>query len=485
MTQEADVIVIGGGGAGLTAAAEAARLGRRVVLLEKNPTLGGTTALAVGSIMAACSAIQRAAGVEDSPRRHALELAALAKRLGIVDDPDLVELFTEHAGATVDFLEAIGVDFLGPLEQPPFQTRRFHVALPGGRAYVRRLAAYCARHGVSMRLGARVTRLLKSGDRVDGLEMQTAEGRAQLLRARAGIVLASGDFSANREMRGALLSADTAALQEINSTATGDGQKMALEVGARLHLRPDLGLAHLAHARFIPPSRPGLVAKLPAYRLLTRAMKLTMRAFPASWLRPWVMKAAMTALSPERPFFERGAILVNHNGERFADELAAPGGEIARQPGGEAFVLLDGRLAREFSAWPNYVSTAPGVAYAYVNDYRRARSDIFYEAGTVAGLAARLGMPAGPLEQTLRERNLAEPPFVAIGPMRAWLLLTPVGTAVNRRLQVLDNSGQPIQGLFAAGGAGQGGFTTLAHGHGLGWAFTSGRLAGRYAAFNL
>jgi hypothetical protein len=480
VSEEADVIVIGGGGAGLAAAAEAARLGRRVILIEKNAALGGTTALAVGSIMAACSAIQRAAGVEDSPRRHAREMAALARRLGIAEDAELFELFTQHAGETVDFLESIGVDFLGPLEQPPFETRRFHVALPGGRAYVRRLAAYCARHGVSIRLNARARRLLRTGGRVDGVETDSS-----ILRARAGIVLASGDFSANRELRRTLLSADTEALQEINPTATGDGQKMALELGARLHLRPDLGLAHLAHARFIPPARPSLVARMPAYRPITWAMKLALRAFPASWLRPWVMKAAMTALSPERPFFERGAILVNRQGERFADELGAPGAEIAKQPGGEAFVLFDQRLAREFSAWPNYVSTAPGIAYAYVDDYRRARRDIFYEAPTVPALAVRLGMPPERLEQTLRERKLVEPPFVAMGPMKAWLLLTPVGTAVNRRLQVLDNSGQPIPGLYAAGGAGQGGFTTLAHGHGLGWAFTSGRLAGRYAAFEL
>ena len=479
MSEETDVIVIGGGGAGLAAAAEAARLGRKVILIEKNAALGGTTALAVGSIMAACSAIQRRAGVQDSPQQHEAEMAELAARLGIDDNAELRRVFTEHAGETVDFLESIGVDFLGPLEQPPFRIPRFHIALPGGRAYVHRLALYCRRQGVSVRLNHRARRLLRTQARVYGVETEAGE-----LHARAGIVLASGDFSANRELRGKLLTPGTEALQEINPTATGDGQNMAQNIGARLHLRPDLGPAHLAHARFAPPAAGSLISRLPPYRALTLAMKLAMRWLPRSILRPMVMSAAMTALSPERPFFERGAILVNRNGERFADELGAPAVEISRQPQAEAFVVFDERVATLFSAWPNYVSTAPGVAYAYVDDYRRARPDIFHEGADARSLASRIGVAPDRLKATLEQKNLTAPPYYALGPIRAWLLLTPVGTAVNARLQVLDSAGLPFAGLYAAGGAGQGGFTTTAHGHGLGWAFTSGRLAGRHAALD-
>lgn len=211
-------------------------------------------------------------------------------------------------------------------------------------------------------------------------------------------------------------------------------------------------------------------------------MKLAMRWLPHGMLRPMVMAAAMTALSPERPFFERGAILINRRGERFADELGAPGTEISRQPGGEAFVVFDDRIARLFSAWPNYVSTAPGIAYAYVDDYRRARQDMFYEAPSAEALAARLRMPAVALAMVLNQKGLREAPYYAMGPIKAWLLLTPIGTAVNARLQVLKGDGSPIPGFYAAGSAGQGGFTTTAHGHGLGWAFTSGRLAARNAS---
>ena len=57
------------------------------------------------------------------------------------------------------------------------------------------------------------------------------------------------------------------------------------------------------------------------------------------------------------------------------------------------------------------------------------------------------------------------------------------GLAVTEDLQVLNSESQPIPGLFAAGSTGQGGVILDGHGHHLGWAFTSGRIAGRNAAF--
>ena len=78
--------------------------------------------------------------------------------------------------------------------------------------------------------------------------------------------------------------------------------------------------------------------------------------------------------------------------------------------------------------------------------------------------------------------QLAQAPFYALGPVTAWILITPVGLKVDGLLRVLREDGTPIPGLFAAGGVGQGGFTVTGHGHGLGWAFTSGMPAGRNAA---
>ena len=65
-----DVVVVGGGGAGLSAAVSAAELGASVLLLEKNAALGGTTGISVGSFTACGTSLQRAAGIEDDPGDH-------------------------------------------------------------------------------------------------------------------------------------------------------------------------------------------------------------------------------------------------------------------------------------------------------------------------------------------------------------------------------------------------------------------------------
>jgi predicted oxidoreductase len=61
--------------------------------------------------------------------------------------------------------------------------------------------------------------------------------------------------------------------------------------------------------------------------------------------------------------------------------------------------------------------------------------------------------------------------------LKLWGLAAPIGLAIDSKLRVLDSEDRPIPGLFAAGCVGQGRFTISGHGHGLGWAFTSGRLA--------
>ena len=87
-----DIVVVGGGGAGLAAAAEAARQGLATVLLEKAGKLGGTTALSVGSIMAAGGRHQKRLNIEDSPAAHAQDLDNIRRAMGFDDDPALRQL---------------------------------------------------------------------------------------------------------------------------------------------------------------------------------------------------------------------------------------------------------------------------------------------------------------------------------------------------------------------------------------------------------
>jgi succinate dehydrogenase/fumarate reductase flavoprotein subunit len=172
---------------------------------------------------------------------------------------------------------------------------------------------------------------------------------------------------------------------------------------------------------------------------------------------------------------------------------------LVRQPGQLAYLLLDGKLAQKFSGWPNYVSTAPGFAYAFISDYRRTRRDIFHQAPTLEALAGKLGMPAETLGKTVADYNaslvspaaaagrapLDRSPYIAMGPVRHYLNFSDSGVAVDARLRVLGPQDKPIPGLFAAGFVGMGGMLLEGHGHHIGWAFTSGRIAGRHAAYRV
>ena len=95
------------------------------------------------------------------------------------------------------------------------------------------------------------------------------------------------------------------------------------------------------------------------------------------------------------------------------------------------------------------------------------------------------GTPAAGPPMRGQRPQLRSPPFYALGPVRNYINFTDGGLAVNEHLQVLDAQGRAIPGLYAAGASGQGGLLLKGHGHHLGWAFTSGRLAGEYAARSL
>ena len=480
MNNPPEIVVLGGGGAGLCAAVEAARAGARVTVLEKGSRPGGTTAISVGSLMAAGSRLQKEAGIEDSPQRHREEIFEVLKARGTGTNRDLTRLATDNAGAVVDFMEELGVRFIGPLEQPPFPTRRFYNALPGGVAYVTALVRECRRLGVVIHTDAVASRIVRGPAGISAVDVEEC-GRTHRLAASA-VIVATGEFSANASMRRELLSDPLDGVLAFNPLATGDGHEMARAIGAALVLRPDLDANALLQVRFAPPAKgAGRPWRTPA---LARLVQWAVENLPQRLLRPFILREAMTALAPERSLFEHGAILVNRDGERFCEESGPHGPAILRQPGSEAFILFDARLRETFQRWPNFVSTAPGVAYAYMSDYRRVRPDLYTEADRPQEIAQRLKMDPQKLEAALAalQGPMDTSTLTALGPLKVWASPTPVGLAVNERLNVLSTEGEPIAGLYAAGHAGQGGYTSVHHGHSLLWAFTSGRLAGRHAA---
>jgi fumarate reductase flavoprotein subunit len=223
-------------------------------------------------------------------------------------------------------------------------------------------------------------------------------------------------------------------------------------------------------------------------------MEWSMGNLPQWLLRPFVLSFLTTALAPTPALFDAGAVLVNKLGKRFCDELDGPAFALPDQPDKMGFIVVDEQIAQKFSAWPHFISTAPSVAYAYMPDYRRNRPDVYNSADTWAKLAAKLDVEAEVLESAIAEHNAAlgdnrpkleKPPFYALGPVRSVFVHNEGGLVVDSEHRVLDADDRPIPGLFAAGATGQGGLLLKGHGHHLAWAFTSGRRAGRYAAFEV
>jgi fumarate reductase flavoprotein subunit len=132
------------------------------------------------------------------------------------------------------------------------------------------------------------------------------------------------------------------------------------------------------------------------------------------------------------------------------------------------------------------------VAYAYVADYARLRPDITAFGSTLQELAAKRGVPAGTLEETVESVNrkragegsaqLSGTQWCLLGPACAYFTTTEGGAAIDREFHVLEENGAPIPGLFAVGQVGLGGQILRGHGLHIAWAMTSGRLAGMHVA---
>ncbi len=470
-----DVVVIGGGGSGLAAAIEARAAGAQVLLLEKNDQLGGSTAWSVGSITTTCSSHQLRRGINDSPEDHFSDMPLFTGELAHRDNDELRRILCNDIPDTFRWLQSLGVRFFGPMPEPPHRQPRMHNVLPNSRALIYHLERHARSTGVQIRTGVRAQRLTVDAGRVVGVETDDVR-----FRASRAVILGAGDFTNDPVLKLRYMGEREAKVEAVNETATGDGQKMALDVGGRV-VNGDLALG--PEIRFIAPSHKTLLRRLPPWPLFAQAMAWSIDHVPMVLLRPFVMGFVTTALAPSPDLFLHGAILINCNGQRFCNERDQPAYALADQPKKQGYILIGGDLARKFSRWPHFISTAPGVAYAYVADYRRNRSDVFRQAESLPLLARKLDMPQDMLESAVADSSIFDrPPFIALGPVRSVFVHNEGGLAVDDQHRVLGETDKPITGLYAVGSTGQGGLLLKGHGHHLAWAFVSGRRAGRFAA---
>jgi len=504
MADSFDCIVVGGGGAGLAAAYSAACLGARVVLLERCAQPGGTTGIAVGSFTAAGTRWQSRDGIEDNPADHAEDVALFADpQIEARNNEPLRRYFLEHAADTLHWLqEELGLNYVGPSPEPPNRCPRMHNVVPGAKAYVARFQLALQRRGVTIITDAEVTRLVSENDRVTGVEFKQ-RGATRQLRACQAVILATGDYANNPNMIARYKGNEFREIEGINPHALGLGHELAEQVGAKL---VNMDITYGPELRLVASSKKPFQQWLPASGFASNVLGWFAERMPGWMVNRFIKRLLVTWQHPEESLFKDGAILVNARGERFVNELSWPQREIAvaRQPGKVAYLLLNGRLCQEYSAWPKFISTAPDIAYAYVDDYLRLRPDVSLRGEQLEPLCRKRGLDAERLQATLDQFNrhardstedpfgrpaaaepLCGPPWLLLGPVMAYLATTEGGAAINQQMQVLDQHDRPIPGLYAAGQAGLGGMVLWSHGLHIAWAMTSGRLAGIEAAGEL
>ena len=463
MSRDFDVIVIGGGGAGLSAAIEAKQAGASVMVLEADTRLGGATGASAGVFYAANTSVQKARGIEDSAEAM-FEYVMAINQWAL--KPDIIRHICDESGPTIEWLIGLGVKF------PPEylvcsgveNTPRGHPSEGAGHGIAERLINHAGALGIETALGVRVERLLVENQRVTGIQAQGMELRAPVT------VIATGGFGNNPDMVRRLFPSVaqhapwTWAVHDPLPFILGDGIAMGEAIGAEI-TGHDTGL-------MLPTSGFG--------------------KFLEAFLPPWVM-------------------MVNDRGRRFAPECAAytiVGYLINEQPGHHAWCLFDEATLVEASNDSTYLDPYnAGITSPIWEEEtlrKQAAAGRVKTGATIEDLAAHCGIdPEARLEQVARYnadcdagRDISfeketpkmfpvrKSPFYAVEVKPAIIGVTGAGLDTDRQCRVLGRSGKAIPGLYAAGettGVTQG-KRYAGGGFSIGPAVILGREAGRQAA---
>lgn len=227
---DTDVVVLGGGAAGLSAALEAANEGVKVTLLEKLPMLGGSTLLSGGIMYAAESPVQKRAGVEGNWEDLADYWIEMAE--GDIDE-EMIRFIAENSGETISWLESHGVEFSEKLStQGISPALRGHTSATRGQGFINPLEKTANENGVVILKSTKATKLLTDQNgNVIGTEAEDKDGNKVIVNAKS-VIIATGGFDRNPELLNEYSPIANGQIYYVSSGNTGDGLIMAREVGA-------------------------------------------------------------------------------------------------------------------------------------------------------------------------------------------------------------------------------------------------------------
>ncbi|WP_339006995.1 flavocytochrome c [Lactococcus formosensis] len=404
-----DVIIVGSGGAGMTAAIEAKDAGMNPVILEKMPIAGGNTSKASAGLNASETSVEKAQGVTDSNDKFYEETL---KGGGGTNDKELLRYFVDHSAAAVDWLAQndIVLDNLTTTGgMSVSRTHRPHDGSAVGAYLVKGLEENISKRDIPVFVNSDVTKINEKDGKVSGVEVKI-EGETKQVDSKA-VVVTTGGFGANQKMI-AKYRPDLKDYVTTNAAgSTGDGIEMISALGGAL---VDMDKIQI---------------------------------------HPTVFQK--TGYLVSESIRGEGAILVNKEGKRFYNEMDTRDKVSAaelKQDGKYAYAVFGEGTKDKVKAVDQYIS-----------------KDMVVEADNVEELAKKLEIKPEELNATVTKWNKAvadkqDSEFgrttgmtndisgkvyaIKVAP---GIHHTMAGVKINTQTQVLKEDGQPIKGLYAAG----------------------------------
>jgi flavocytochrome c len=438
---ETDVVIVGAGGAGLAAAIKAGEASAKVIVLESMATVGGDTGIS-GQYMLAPDTEQNAQyGIQDSADAYfndLLKSVPWAPKTGGPGDTTLVRAFVDNCTDVITWVKSLGVGFGDPsVGYMTFPYVFWHTApraYGGDGKLISSLNAEAVRQGAQLMTETEAEGLIQdSAGRVIGVKASGLDGKAIYLKAAKAVILATGSFLSSKLLRSRYLTMATNLLNPNVPGNMGGGQMMAQAINARLS-DMDLG----------------------------------------AWWYPFEdkTKASLAGL-------DAVGILVNKEGKRFMNEL-------------EGYGVVGREVAKQTHQ----------VGYFIFDENSPFKPDVSVKTDTLEELALRINVAPAALQETIATYNTyvdngSDPDFgrqtafarIETGPFYAGEVnpqpyVSYGGVDINDKTQVLDNNGNVIPGLYAAGLVCGSVFTKagLAYDGGVTQAVVFGRMAGTNAA---
>ena len=457
-TVDADVVIVGAGGAGMTAAITAANEGKSVVVLESQAMVGGNSVRATGGMNAAKTVYQdenefgESAGVEKTLKSAAdnyadnetitalaatvaeqwaayqanptgyfdsVELMELDTMIGGkgINDPALVETLCEGTEDAIDWLDENGITLHNVSSFGGASVKRIHrpvgddgKVVSVGSYMIPRLQEACEKAGVQILLNTTAEEILTDGGKAVGVKATGATGETVTVNAKA-VILASGGFGANLDMV--------------------------------VEYKPEL-------KGFMTTNAPGILGQGIAMAQAVGADTVDMDQIQ---IHPTVQFD--TAALITEGLRGDGAILVNAEGQRFIDEVGTrdvvSAAEVA-QTDGYSWLVVDQKMVDASSVIQGYIKkgyTVEGQTYEELAEAMGVDSAAFAE--TMSNWNGYVEAKNDPdFGRTSFASPLDTAPYYAIK-VTAGVHHTMGGLKIDTNTEVLDTNGSVIPGLFAAG----------------------------------